>query len=709
MLLPGTLLNGRYRILKPLGSGGMGQVFEVCDETVPVGEPKILKLSNTLLPDTEKFFRREAQVLKQSNHPGIPRMAPTDGYFCESLDEYDEPIHCLVMEKVPGVDLLRWLNKPQNVLTEEVALDWLKQLVEILAYLHNQEVFHRDIKPANIMSRPDGKLVLIDFGIARAMTTTFHHKQKRDRTGTVAHSRGYAPPEQMDGRAVPQSDFFALGRTMMHLLTKTHPSELPTSLSSGQLNLEWNRYEARISPSFARLLQDLTAPLPAQRPQTTQEILRAIAQIEAERSRFPHWSEVTKAVLWSSLITAFWLGIRSLGLLQPAELWAYDLFMRLRPLETPDDRITIITIDDEDIAWQKSQGMKLESWQSLSDDALLQILNRLFSNSNSVSPRVVGLDIFRDYPAFASYPQLKNIMTNNDRFIAICSHSDPSTGDAGIPNRDEIATKQIGFSDVVSDTDGVIRRHLLFMTPQERSPCSAEFAFSTLVALRYLYDDNITHSFSSSQTIQIHTKTFQPLVSSSGGYQKFDPMGGQVLLNYRALESPLDIASSISLRSFLENEFNPNLFRESIILIGVTARLGIDFHSTPVSQYANQSVPGVFVQAHKISQILSAVLDQRPLLTASSRIYSVIWIALWSLIYGIVFAIFKHDKYIALVSILFSVVLIGSCFWIFLIGIWFPVIPVLIIILTISLYLKLDFLMPYTKIKLLKSFHPFKI
>ena len=709
MLSPGTLLHGRYRILKPLGAGGMGQVFEVNDETTPTDSLKILKISSRTLPDTEKFFRREAQVLKQSDHPGIPRMAPTDGYFCECLEENGEPIHCLVMEKVPGIDLLHWLSEPHHVLTETMALDWLKQMVEILAYLRERVVLHRDIKPANIMLRPDGKLVLIDFGIARAVTTTFQNKQKRDRTGTRIYSLGYAPPEQMDGRAVPQSDFFALGRTMMHLLSKTHPSELPTSSSSGQIRLDWGNHAAQISPRFVQLLDDLTAPFPAHRPQTTQEILRAIAQIEAEHSRFPHWSEVAKTFLWSSLIMAFWLGIRSLGLLQPAELWAYDLFMRLRPLEPPDDRITIITIDDEDIAWQNAQGMKMEEGRSLSDEALFQILNQLFSNSNSFSPRVVGLDIFQDYPSAAAYPHLANTLASNDRFFAICSHSDPSTGDAGIPNRSEVARQQIGFSDAANDTDGVLRRHLLFMEARERSPCLAEFSFSTLVALRYLHDEGITNSFPSSQTIEMHGTTFQPLQSRSGGYQKVDSMGGQVLLNYRALESPLDIAPSISLRSFLEGESDPNLLHGSIVLIGATALSGIDFHNTPIDQNRNQLVPGVFVQAHKISQIISAVLDQRPLLIASSEIHSVIWIAFWSFVYGIGFITFKNRKYIALFPLFFSVISVGVCFWIFITGFWFPIIPVLLVILTISLYLKPNSLTFRTIIKLLKPFHLFKL
>ncbi|MGB3493162.1 MAG: CHASE2 domain-containing protein [Elainellaceae cyanobacterium] len=681
MLSPGTLLHGRYRILKPLGAGGMGQVFEVNDETTPTDSLKILKISSRTLPDTEKFFRREAQVLQQSNHPGILRMAPTDGYFRESLDEYDEPIHCLVMEKVPGIDLLHWLSEPHHVLTETIALDWLKQLVEILAYLHERDVFHRDIKPANIMLRLDGKLVLIDFGIARAVTTTFQNKQKRDRTGTVAHSRGYAPPEQMDGRAVPQSDFFALGRTMMHLLSKTHPSELPTSSSSGQIRLEWGNYEAQISPRFVQLLDDLTAPFPAHRPQTTQEILRAIAQIEAEHSRFPQWSEVAKTFLWSSLITAFWLGIRSLGLLQPAELWAYDLFMRLRPLETPDDRITIITIDDEDIAWQDAQGMNRRDSQSLSDEALWQLLQRL----EKFQPRVIGLDIYRDFPVSEDYPELAEYLATSDRIIGTCKVSDTISSSAGISSPPEIRSNYLGFSDIVTDPDQVVRRHLLYMPAIERSPCVSEYALSSLLALDYLGKSG---DFTANQDWKIQNTIFERITKNTPGYNTADILGGQIFLNYRSLSSPLAIARRIPLRDFLSLNSSTirdqkSIISDQVILIGITADSTFDWHEIPLRSPYPRGMPGVIIQAHMVSQILSAVLDNRSPLKTLNFFQELVWFTSWILLGHLTTLFLKARVHRTVIISLTTCILISISFWILVQGVLISVVPLVIILVSV--------------------------
>ncbi|MDZ8184759.1 MAG: protein kinase [Nostoc sp. ChiSLP02] len=126
------------------------------------------------------------------------------------------------MEKIEGVNLEQWMEfHNYQCISEAQALNWLKQLVEILALVHAHQYFHRDIKPQNIMLRPSGQLVLIDFGAVRQVTTTI----VAGNSHTRIISQGYSPPEQQNGYSVQQSDFFALGRTFIFLLTGKEPQD----------------------------------------------------------------------------------------------------------------------------------------------------------------------------------------------------------------------------------------------------------------------------------------------------------------------------------------------------------------------------------------------------------------------------------------------------------------------------------------------------
>jgi eukaryotic-like serine/threonine-protein kinase len=152
-------------------------------------------------------------------HPGIPKVE-NDGYFIYFPRNSQTPLHSLVMEKIEGMNLEEYLVEKQlQPIHERTAIKWLRQLTEILHSIHQQQYFHRDIKPPNIMLKPDGQLALIDLGTAREVTQTFMQKLEGQQvTGII--SAGYTPPEQMNGKAVPQSDFFALGRTFVYLLTR---------------------------------------------------------------------------------------------------------------------------------------------------------------------------------------------------------------------------------------------------------------------------------------------------------------------------------------------------------------------------------------------------------------------------------------------------------------------------------------------------------
>ena len=265
------LLQGRYRVLKQLGQGGFGNTFEV-DEC---GKTKVLKVLTEINPKAIELFQQEAKVLSQLNSEGIPKVEP-DGYFTVLPKNSSVPLHCLAMEKIEGVNLEQWMEfRNYQRLSEAQALNWLKQLVEILALVHAHQYFHRDIKPQNIMLQPSGQLVLIDFGAVRQVTTTI----VAGNSHTRIFSQGYSPPEQQNGYSVQQSDFFALGRTFIFLLTGKEPQdkEIYDPLTN---ELHWRKSALNLSSLLADLIDHLMAPTANHRPQNTQVILQKLDGIE---------------------------------------------------------------------------------------------------------------------------------------------------------------------------------------------------------------------------------------------------------------------------------------------------------------------------------------------------------------------------------------------------------------------------------------------
>lgn len=262
-----------------LGSGGFGKTYEVSDRaTLSLGErndiPKVLKVLTSNHPKHVELFQREAQVLTRLQHHGIPKVEP-NAYFLFFAKNQLEPLHCLVMEKIEGLNLQQYIKKRGNPIDQKLAIQWLAQLATILQEVHSQNFFHRDIKPSNIMLRVDGQLVLIDFGTVREITESFVLKQAfGEVTGIV--SAGYTPPEQLQGQALPQSDFFALGRTFVYLLTGQAPSIFYDVQTD---KLRWRQAVPDLSPQLADLLDRLMAQLPNQRPQTAQDIYQQLTEI----------------------------------------------------------------------------------------------------------------------------------------------------------------------------------------------------------------------------------------------------------------------------------------------------------------------------------------------------------------------------------------------------------------------------------------------
>lgn len=288
------LVKDRYQIVTRLREAQGAQeveIFEAVDTTggpgVDAGTPlimKVLALRGSDVPEQQaceqkriEFIWREGRILKEIDYPGIPKVQ-NDGFFnIRKTDDCPELI-CLVQPKIEGLTLDLWLEE-HGPISEVKAIDWLNQLAYGLHELHSRGFFHRDIKPENIILKPDGQLVLIDFGAAREVTATFlakvslppeEGKYDGDREVTNIFTIGYAPPEQVMGKGIPQSDFFALGATIVHLLTGVHPRNLPADKDSGLLI--W-RDKAKVAKPFADFIDNLLSIAPGKRPQNTASLL----------------------------------------------------------------------------------------------------------------------------------------------------------------------------------------------------------------------------------------------------------------------------------------------------------------------------------------------------------------------------------------------------------------------------------------------------
>lgn len=210
----GQTLNNRYRIIGTLGEGGMGAVYKAWD--ISLGIHVAIKENLDASEAAQNQFGREARMLAGLIHPNLPRV--TDYFFIRNQGQY------LVMDFIDGEDLETMITK-LSAIPEDAVIPWIYQICDALQYLHtrNPPIIHRDIKPANIRIRPDGRVMLVDFGIAK-----IYDPYLATTAGARAVTPGYSPPEQYgSGRTDVRTDIYALGATMYHLLTG---KKLPESL-----------------------------------------------------------------------------------------------------------------------------------------------------------------------------------------------------------------------------------------------------------------------------------------------------------------------------------------------------------------------------------------------------------------------------------------------------------------------------------------------
>ncbi|MEX6777914.1 CHASE2 domain-containing protein [Limnospira fusiformis] len=370
------------------------------------------------------------------------------------------------------------------------------------------------------------------------------------------------------------------------------------------------------------------------------------------------------------VVIAVILGIllmRHLGVFAAMELKVYDHFMQIRPPEGKDDRLLIVTVDEPDLQYQNQEGMTRKG--SLSDAAFSQIIARILPHQ----PRVIGSDIYHDFPVDSQQPELASFFKNHPNFLAICKDSDRDNNAPGIAPPPEVPPTRLGFSNVLNDTDGIIRRHLWYMDPAYYTPCPTPKSFSLQVALSYLQAEGIEPEVTPQGYLKLGGVYLTALDRNLGGYHKLDTRGYQMLLNYRS--GP--IADTISLTQLLTQPIDPNLVRDRIILIGNITHSYKDFHRTPTSRgtQPHDQTAGVFIQAQMVSQIISAVQDNRPLMQPIPRPLEIIWILAWSSLGGFVGWRVPGGMRFYFTAGGIIVIIYGVCFVSFMVGYWIPLVP----------------------------------
>lgn len=438
-----------------------------------------------------------------------------------------------------------------------------------------------------------------------------------------------------------------------------HPMAIPPTWSS----LQGLKPDSEPAAEAEKSLLPLP-PLPQESPQKPLQ-----RWLQLSRS-----GRIQAALLTSLLVTSAVLGVRSLGFLQSFELFSLDHLMQLRPAEPADPRIVVISIDEADIQYQDRLGMKRQS--SLSDQALTQLITKL----KRYSPRVLGLDIYHD---FEFSPELKAVLAQQSQqnsWVAICEVAKTPDNATGVSAPPQTPPEHLGFSDIPVDPGYLIRRQLLGMSSSATCPTSQ--SFSLRIALQYLQQQGVTQMQRDAETgeLQINGAVFPQMTYQAGGYHlsTHEAKGYQILLNYRS-----SYPSHISLTSLLEGMHDRNLaelVQDRIVLIGVADDK--DAHFTPYQQGTlTDRVPGVMIQAQMVSQIISAVLDRRPLLWWWPEWAETLWILGWAAWGGLLGLWSRSQGWLGWSLGLSASLLGGLCLLLLISGGWVPLVPAAIALL----------------------------
>ena len=344
LVAPETILQSRYRVVRHLGKGGMGAVYEAVD--LRLGHSVAVKQALTADEELWKQFEREARLMARLNHPVLPRV--TD-YFTEGNRAF------FVMQFVEGADLAQIIARQPGPFSCKAVVAWADQLLDALIYLHSRErqIVHRDIKPHNLKVTPTGQIVLLDFGLAK--TQSNDSGIEASSKSVFGYTPRYAPLEQIqDLGTTPRSDIYALGATLYHLLTGVKPPDAlarAVSLVSAKPNplKPANELNSAVKLELAAILNRAMAQNPDERYASAAEFREALRRVgrvdDFEAVEFiAHQSPIeatiaevgdTTVVASAQVRTAGRLGSHAIAALFVILLTAFGTFCRYYPWKVP--------------------------------------------------------------------------------------------------------------------------------------------------------------------------------------------------------------------------------------------------------------------------------------------------------------------------------------------------------------------------------------
>ena len=354
------------------------------------------------------------------------------------------------------------------------------------------------------------------------------------------------------------------------------------------------------------------------------------------------------------------IGLRLMGFFQYLAWDAFDQFFQWRPLESPDERIVIVTINESDLNW-------LGKWP-ITDERLAELLIKI----KAQQPRAIGLDLYRNLPVEPGYEQLVKVFESTPNLIGIEKVAPDARGSTIAPPPALSKKGQVAANDVLVDGDNKIRRGLLFLNPPNRKSI---LGFALRLAGIYLADEGIKPKSVEKGYLKLGQAVFIPFDPNDGDYIGTDAAGYQIILNYR---QPKGSFSTISLADVLQNRMKKDLFRDRIVLIGPVAASLNDFFFTPYNggfSIKEKKMAGIEIQANILSQILSAAIEGRPLIKTWSEPLEKGWIFLWSSISAIIAWKLPSWRWVAVTLVAASGGLIGGAYVAFLGGWWIPIVP----------------------------------
>ncbi|MFN5854417.1 MAG: protein kinase domain-containing protein [Pseudanabaenaceae cyanobacterium] len=675
-LCEGLILENRYKLIKQLGEGGFAVVWEVVDLEAK-DAPKAIKVCKK--QDTERF-RVEFNDLKDLKSDYIvtvesiyPQKKPKPDHFFDGLTFF-------VMEKVEGNTIKELIEKSlkhstktkhqflsfwqasyqmlfnrypplqSNVSYVQIA-NWLEQIAEVLEYLHLEGYIYSDLKPSNIMVMPDDNIKLIDFGALNYTSNPLP---------SPIFTHEYAAPEQKNGQARLQSDFYSFGYTILFALTGRHPLKLQQNWQS-QIPVELRNFLSKaIQEDFLKRHTDANS--------LVKEAKQVAQSLRCQYGRWAVAKQMAVVMGIAAIATAITLGLRSTGILQTLEFAAYDRMLAMRPNSQQESPVLIIAIKDK---------------QDISDQDLANVITNSLPDNPDDHPSLIHIGIKRDNRVdHTGQSSLESLFKKYPNIFGSCEYS--SKDDKGFNFIPKPVTP-LGFGNTLSyhSKDEVRRIHLLMYKNIPQDLCRTDVSISLLLANYYLYKSyanlNPTQIINSNEYIFGKAK-FHNLEIGQAAYQERgkNSFNGyfQILLDYHSFKLPQKEAFA----DVLKTKLPAKKVKGKIVLIG---RNDYDLSESDRKDLIQLTPYGAMSaiewRSQMISHLISVARGERPVLHPASFGLDLFWILTITTLSGFFCWRISNSTGRVVLIIALPIALYAGCFMLLLTqGLWLGFVPIAI-------------------------------